>query len=169
MAKLVWVDELDTGIPEIDRQHRRIVDYINELDAVRHTHNLEDLRQVIGDLVEYTLSHFVFEETLFEDAGYTFSGPHKKVHQIFTRRVNDLQERFDLGEDVTEELHGMLARWLFNHIRNEDHCYVEVVREYLQGLQRKNNPKADRARIRAELEREMRQEKRGFLSRLFGR
>ena len=28
MALLVWVPELDTGIPEIDRQHRRIVDYI---------------------------------------------------------------------------------------------------------------------------------------------
>lgn len=31
MAILAWVPELDTGIDEIDRQHRRIVDYINKL------------------------------------------------------------------------------------------------------------------------------------------
>jgi len=169
MAKLVWMDELDTGIPEIDRQHRRIVDYINLLGELRHTPDRESLANVIGDLVDYTLSHFIFEEALFEDAGYSFSGPHKKVHQIFTRRVSDLQTRFELGEDVAEELHNMLSRWLFNHIRNEDHGYVDVVRDYLRSLQKKNHPTTERARIRAKLEREMRQEKRGILARLFGR
>jgi len=115
MAKLVWIDDLDTGIAEIDRQHRRIVEYINQLGELRHTHDRNGLRDVIGELVDYTLSHFVFEESLMENAGYMFSDPHKKVHEIFTRRVGELQTRFDLGEDVADELHGMLSRWLFNH------------------------------------------------------
>ena len=130
MALLVWLPELDTGIDEIDRQHRRIVDYINQLHEVRATHDREVLGNVIGDMIDYTVSHFVFEEALMESAGYSFSGPHKKVHDLFTRRVSEMKTRFDAGEDVTDELHGMLSRWLFNHIRNEDHGYIDAVKAY---------------------------------------
>lgn len=32
MAKFVWTDQLNVGIDVIDQQHRRIVEYINQLD-----------------------------------------------------------------------------------------------------------------------------------------
>jgi len=167
MSKLVWIADLDTGIAEIDRQHRRIVEYINQLGELRHTHDRNGLRDVIGELVDYTLSHFVFEESLMENAGYMFSAPHKKVHEIFTRRVGELQTRFDLGEDVADELHGMLSRWLFNHIRHEDHGYVDAAKAYLRMVQQ-NSPQAERERMRAQIEGKMKKEKRGWLARLFG-
>ena len=125
MAILNWTSDLDTGIAEIDNQHRRIVDYINRLNELRHTHDRAGLSDVIAEMVDYTMSHFAFEESLMENAGYLFSGPHKKVHDLFVRKVAEMQSRFEGGEDVTEELHGMLSRWLFNHIRNEDHGYVD--------------------------------------------
>ena len=78
MALLVWLPELDTGIEEIDRQHRRIVEYINKLHELKATHDRAELGEVIGEMVDYTLSHFVFEEALIENAGYLFAGPHKK-------------------------------------------------------------------------------------------
>lgn len=169
MALLVWVPELDTGIPEIDRQHRRIVDYINRLYELRSTHDREALGDVIGEMVDYTLSHFVFEESLMESSGYLFSGPHKKVHELFTRKVAEMQSRFDAGEDVTDEMHGMLSRWLFNHIRNEDHGYVDTAKAYLRMAQQ-GGPAAEKERLKAELlqELEQRQKKKGLLARLFG-
>jgi hemerythrin len=168
MALLVWVPELDTGIDEIDRQHRRIVDYINKLYELRETHDRDGLGEVIGEMVDYTLSHFVFEESLMESAGYLFSGPHKKVHELFTRRVAEMQSRFDAGEDVANELHNMLSRWLFNHIRNEDHGYVDSAKAYLR-MARESNPQAEKERLKAELllELEQRQQKKGWLARLF--
>ena len=36
MAYLDWKDELNTGIRVIDGQHRRIVDYINQLHDIVH-------------------------------------------------------------------------------------------------------------------------------------
>ena len=169
MALLVWLPELDTGIDEIDRQHRRIVDYINQLHEVRATHDREVLGNVIGDMIDYTVSHFVFEEALMESAGYSFSGPHKKVHDLFTRRVSEMQTRFDAGEDVAAELHGMLSRWLFNHIRNEDHGYVDAAKTYLRMA--RGNEQAERERLKAELlqELEQRQQKKGWLARLLSR
>ena len=169
MAILAWVPELDTGIDEIDRQHRRIVDYINKLYELRESPDREALGDVIGEMVDYTLSHFVFEETLIENAGYMFAGPHKKVHELFTRRVSEMQTRFDAGEDVAAELHGMLSRWLFNHIRNEDHGYVDAAKSYLRMA--RGNEQAERERLKAELlqELEQRQQKKGWLARLLSR
>jgi len=166
MGVLHWVPELDTGIAEIDVQHKRIVDYINKLHELKDTHDREKLGEVIAETVDYTISHFAFEEAMIENAGYMFAGPHKKVHELFTRKVAEMQSRFDSGEDVTNELHGMLSRWLFNHIRNEDHGYIDSVNAYLRMVTHQRD--LEKEQIRAEVLREMSgQRKRGWFARLF--
>lgn len=169
MAVLQWVPELDTGIHEIDVQHRRIVDYINKLHELRQSPDRQALGDVIGETVDYTMSHFAFEESMMESAGYLFSGPHKRVHDLFVRKVAEMQSRFDAGEDVTAELHGMLSRWLFNHIRNEDHGYIDSVKAYLRMTTNRHD--AERERIKAEVLHELaaqQQQKKGWLARLLG-
>ena len=169
MEYLHWVPELDTGIAEIDTQHRRIVDYINKLRDLRESHDRQGLSDVIAEMVDYTMSHFAFEEALIENAGYMFSGPHKKVHELFTRKVAEMQTRFEAGEDVAVELHGMLSRWLFNHIRNEDHGYIDSVKAYLRMTGKQRD--ADKAELKAELLQELAAKqngKKGWFARLFG-
>lgn len=167
MGVLHWVPELDTGISEIDAQHKRIVEYINKLLELKDTHDRAMLGDVIAETVDYTISHFAFEESMIEKAGYQFAGPHKKVHELFTRKVAELQSRFDAGEDVTDELHGMLSRWLFNHIRHEDHGYVDAVKDYLRAANHERD--LEKERLRAEVLREMGgQKKKGWIARFFG-
>ena len=150
-----WTSDLDTGIPVIDQQHRRIVDFINDLEAAQVLGNQEKIKQVIYDCIDYTLSHFAFEESMQEEAGYPYCKPHKKVHELFTRKVAEYQQRMELGDDVAEELHGMLARWLVNHIKRADADYVASGRASM-------TPVAAAAPV---------EEKKagGWLSRLFGR
>ncbi len=134
MAYLEWTEDLNTGIDVIDAQHRRIVDYINQLHDARQTGDVVLVGEVIESMVDYTLSHFGFEETLMEDAGYEFVRPHKKVHELFVRRVDQLHQRFKAGEDISGELHAMLSRWLFSHIRHDDASYVSAVQGGLRRL-----------------------------------
>ncbi|MDX9737288.1 bacteriohemerythrin [Azonexus hydrophilus] len=149
-----WTADLDTGIPLIDQQHRRIVDFINHLEVAKNAGDKEAVKQIVYDCVDYTLSHFAFEESLQEEAGYAYCKPHKKVHELFARKVSEYQERMDLGDDVAEELHATLARWLVNHIKRDDADYVESVRASM----------APGARARAE-----ENKKTGWFRRLFGR
>jgi hemerythrin len=137
MAYLEWTKDLNTGIDVIDSQHRQIVDYINQLNDVRMTGNRMVIGKIIEDTVEYTVSHFGFEEALIEDAGYPFSRPHKRVHELFIKRVNEYKERFNGGEDIAEELHGLLSRWLYSHIMNDDAAYVPSVQASLAGLDKR--------------------------------
>jgi hemerythrin len=132
MALIQWTDDLSTGIPVIDNQHQRIVEYINKLHEAQIHHSREEVGVVLDELVDYTLSHFAFEESLMEESGYAFVNAHKKVHQLFVRRVADYQQRFKIGEDIAEELLNSLRAWLINHIKNDDQDYSADVRVNMQ-------------------------------------
>ena len=151
MAYINWTSDLDTGIHEIDVQHRRIVDYINRLNDARMRGDRTEIGSVIEETIDYTLSHFAFEEALMVDAGYLYSGPHKRVHELFTKRVMDFRTRFDSGESVADELHAMLSRWLINHILKEDHHYVPAVKAMTE-----RNSHQEQAK------------RKGWISRFFG-
>ncbi|MBT4863320.1 MAG: bacteriohemerythrin, partial [Gammaproteobacteria bacterium] len=97
MAHIEWTRDLDTGIQVIDNQHKRIVEYINKLDDAGVTSDKEQISGVLTELVDYTLSHFTFEESLMEEAGYPFVRGHKRVHQLFVKRVGDYIQRFKMG------------------------------------------------------------------------
>jgi len=131
MAYLTWTNDLDTGIDVIDEQHRQIVDYINQLHDAKLARDRKAIAKVIDDTVGYTVSHFGFEEALIEDAGYAFVRPHKRVHELFIRRISEYKQRFERGENIVDELHDLLSRWLFNHIRNDDAAYVPAVKSSL--------------------------------------
>lgn len=132
MSLLIWNEDLDTGIDVIDDQHKRIVELINRLTLVSKGKIDGNVGDVLAELIDYTLSHFVFEEELMEEAGYPFSKAHKRVHDIFTTRVSEYQMRFNAGEDVTDSLRDMLSRWLFNHIKGDDKAYARTVRRHLE-------------------------------------
>ena len=138
MALLLWQDNLNTGIQVIDDQHRRIVEMINQLHAAQTGGSQLVVAEVIDELVDYTLSHFAFEEELMEEAGYPFCAAHKRVHEVFTKRVSEYRMRFQAGEDVVDELKSMLSRWLFNHIRGDDKAYAEQVKRHLNKFAREH-------------------------------
>ena len=79
MSKFVWMNQLNIGIEVVDQQHRRIVEYINQLDDARANGlPCEGIAWLINDLVDYTISHSGFEESMQEEAKYPFAKSHKK-------------------------------------------------------------------------------------------
>lgn len=128
MKRLIWTDNLNTGIQVVDRQHGRLVEYINRLyEAQTGGAPKDEIRAIIDELVDYTLTHFAFEEAMLEDIHYPSLDEHKKMHVEFARQVNELRERFRKQEDTAAELNNLMVTWLFNHILNEDARYAEAV------------------------------------------
>ena len=134
MEIIQWRPTLETGIDVIDQQHKRIVDYINALRIAQVKGDRGAVAKTIDDVIDYTQSHFGFEEALLEDAGYPLLNAHKRVHELFIRRVAVLHQRFKSGEDIAQDLHNVLARWLITHIQTEDRHYVGAVKEKMVGV-----------------------------------
>lgn len=125
---IAWTDDLKTGIEVIDGQHKRIVDYINLLGQAIRKRDRHAVGVVLDELVDYTSSHFAFEESLQEEAGYQSAKPHKAVHDMFVKRVSKYQEKHASGEDIAQHLHGMLCTWLIHHIKRDDMAYVSELK-----------------------------------------
>ena len=134
MEIIQWSPTLETGIDVIDQQHKRIVDYINALRIAQGKGDRGAVAKTIDDVIDYTQSHFGFEEALMEDAGYPLLNAHKRMHELFIRRVAVLHQRFKSGEDIAQDLHNVLARWLITHIQTEDRHYVGAVKEKMVGV-----------------------------------
>jgi len=125
----VWDPSLNVGIDVIDKQHKRIVEYINEVHENLGDRNREVLGGVIDSMIDYTLTHFAFEEALMERAGYPILKDHRLVHQSFAQRMRDHKKQFDAGKDVTRQLLGDLQIWLTSHIKRDDQDYAVLVRK----------------------------------------
>jgi hemerythrin len=136
MAKFLWTAQQNLGIEAIDQQHRKIVDYINQLDDAHCNGDpREEIASVISQLIDYTQTHFAFEESMLEEAKYPDINAHKEVHNQFIQRVSDYQLRFNRGEDIALELSSLLVIWLFNHIKRDDANYVKSVKAHHQEQQ----------------------------------
>ena len=137
--------EFLTGIEAVDNQHQRLVDMVSQLDELRKTSyptvekKHETVGSVVSEMIDYTISHFAFEESLMEDAQYKFYNAHKRIHEMLIKRAGEYKERWISGEDIADELYDVLSRWLFNHIRNDDKAFAPAVIENMAALDRVNS------------------------------
>ncbi|MDQ9008608.1 bacteriohemerythrin [Acinetobacter gerneri] len=135
--KMNWIPAYNTGIDVIDDQHKRILDYINQLDSIEENTNRDDIKNILNDIIDYTQSHFTFEESLQVEAQYKYAVPHKKVHDLFIKRIEGYRQKFQDGESIENELHEVLSKWLINHIQHDDADYVDSVKENMIGAIKK--------------------------------
>jgi hemerythrin len=137
--------EFLTGIDTVDNQHQRLVNMVTQLDNVRKTFypsmkkKQKAVGEVVSEMIDYTISHFAFEESLMEDANYKFFKAHKRIHELFIKRAGEYKDRWTTGEDIVDELYDVLHRWLFNHIQNDDRAFAPSVRKRMKELDRANS------------------------------
>ncbi len=133
--RIVWGPQYELDILVIDQQHKRIVEFINALDSlVGKPDAYLGVARILYDLVDYTESHFSFEEALMERAGYKELDDHHQVHRQFTQRIESLLRSTEKGEDVAEALLQLLEKWLLHHILEEDRAYADEVREFINSI-----------------------------------
>ncbi len=129
MPLIQWTQSLSVNIKEIDSQHKRLIELINLLhESMRAGKGKDVLGKVLGDLADYTVSHFGTEEGLFQKYGYPEYLRHKREHDELTKQVLALKDKFETGAPViTVELMNFLKDWLNGHILNSDKKYSEFL------------------------------------------
>ena len=101
MEALQWNEVLATGIEEIDDQHKRLLEILNQLRvAAERRERKEATAEVLQQMLDYTIYHFDYEEKLLEHAGYELLPLHKRTHELFIRRIPDFQKRHAAGEEA---------------------------------------------------------------------
>lgn len=125
MALFTWSDEYSVGIKEIDEQHKKLFDIINELhDAMKEAKGKAVLGKVIKELISYTEFHFSTEEILLQNCKYPDFNQHKLKHDDFTRKVKEFEQKYLSGAALlSQEIVQFLRDWLVKHIKESDKQY----------------------------------------------
>jgi len=122
---IAWTPQLSVDIREIDEQHQRLIDIINEMfDALKAARGKEAVEIVLPKLVDYTKVHFANEERLMQKHGYPGYVKHKGLHDTLTKKVVEYADRVKEGKSTAAvELMDFLKNWLTKHIVGVDKKY----------------------------------------------
>ncbi len=131
---LPWERAYETGIPEIDQEHRRLVVMVNQAAWAQRRKDEWILEAVLNGLLEYALVHFHHEERLMKRAGYPAFAEHVQEHVEFRRAISTLYSDYLAGRGMPgDHLTEYLRDWLRRHILGTDRLYVPHLTEFLAG------------------------------------
>jgi hemerythrin-like metal-binding protein len=124
-----WNRQFETGIPEIDTQHKKLVGYANTLfEAMRDGKGKESVATLLEELSAYAETHFSLEEKAFYKYRYSDAERHKGEHREFVAKVEEIKEALKNDEVLlSNKLLTFLVDWVRNHILFEDMRYVSTL------------------------------------------
>jgi hemerythrin len=125
MAYFDWKAEYSVNVAMIDKQHKRLVELLNQLyDAMRDGKGNEVVGKVLDELVDYTKKHLGDEERLLQSNGYPAFVGHKAEHVRITAQVLEYQKQYKDGNvGISVKLGNFIKDWLIVHIQTVDKKY----------------------------------------------
>ena len=122
MAYFEWADDMVIDNGQIDAEHRKLVDLVNELHTATSQGNGQS---VVADLLERliadTAEHLRHEEMQMQQAELPGPENHRVGHEHFVNDLRALKAKLDAGSiTVAAQLSSVLRDWLSLHIRRND-------------------------------------------------
>lgn len=121
-----WSPAIETGLPEIDDQHRRLFElaasFRGEGDQIR-------VMKTLSMLADYANTHLRDEEAMLAAIGYPGLEAHKALHRQFRAMLRELidQSRQMTLDSIAERIEELINGWFYQHILTVDAEYVAAV------------------------------------------
>jgi hemerythrin len=126
MSLIQWNENLSVHVPELDRQHQRLIDLINKLHAAMvQGKGAELLRPLLDEVLQYTVTHFDAEEKYMQQVKYPDFATHRAEHEQLKRKARELVSSLENGSArLSVPTMNFLRDWLTNHIQRVDRKYA---------------------------------------------
>ena len=133
-----WNDNFSIGIEDIDRQHRNLVDLLNELTVTLIQDNEAELTKVFEELAAYADYHFKAEEAIWQEY---FTVDDKWYREHYETHASFLPQAIRIKEEMAdqplsasiEKIVRFLINWLASHIIDSDRLMASVVQHIKMG------------------------------------
>jgi len=122
MTLIEWKEQYSLGVPEVDHEHRELIDLINELYQSATGPDAEiTVVDFLGELYARVGAHFALEEKIMRDNKYDEYVDHKTDHERLLDDIRDLMDDYEDGVYVDMEAFGKrLEDWFSTHFRTRD-------------------------------------------------
>ena len=123
-----WDKRYTTGIPEIDADHRCLVQYINQAFELMSEGDGEGILKVLENLRTYAEGHFSSEVFYMDQAKYPNKDLHVKSHNDFIHQLKKFEtHHIENPLRLTIRVALYLNDWLHDHLLGEDKRLFEHV------------------------------------------
>ncbi|MBN1344274.1 MAG: hemerythrin family protein [Phycisphaerae bacterium] len=126
MAFMTWDAAFNVNVPDIDRQHQKLIELVNRLhDAMKNGQGQDAVGRIINELIDYTTYHFSTEETYMAKVEFPSRMRHKIVHQQFVDKVLEFKKSFEQNSVcLSMKVMDFLKDWVRTHIQTMDKQYA---------------------------------------------
>jgi len=117
-----WNESLSIGVAKIDRQHRKLIGMVQQLEnALDGSNTLKEMSRTLKSVVDYTSYHFKDEEDLMAQINFQGYDEHVKQHTKLIKDVRSILFAIRGGKAFTaQDLIKFLTDWVLDHIEKED-------------------------------------------------
>ncbi|MGD2083319.1 MAG: bacteriohemerythrin [Chromatiales bacterium] len=122
MTLIEWKDEFRTGIPDVDFEHRQLVDLINDLyAAMQRKEGPPRVVEFLGQIFARISSHFALEEKIMREHSYDEYEDHKAEHERLLDDLRDIMDDYEeSGFFSDEEFARRVEDWFVRHFKTRD-------------------------------------------------
>lgn len=141
MRFFVWDPHFSTGLPELDEQHRGLIDIFNALHGTLFDAGVGEadrdtaLRRAFDKLMGYARQQFAAEESLMRELGLDerHQSLHRRQHEQFIINLRELWADRSNERDLHGRLMGFLVSWIGLHVLGVDPSMARQVRDVRAG------------------------------------
>ena len=122
MALLEWKDEFSVGVPEVDYEHRELIELINNLHAeLQRGESDITVEDFLGEIFAKISAHFALEEKIMRERNYDEYEDHKAAHESLLEEIRDMMDAYeDDARFDQEKLADSLNTWFTEHFKTKD-------------------------------------------------
>lgn len=119
MALIDWRKEFETGIADVDHEHRELIRLINTLhDQLEADAEKAQVQAFLGEVFAKISAHFALEETIMRKQGYDEYLEHKAEHEELIDQLRNIMDESEI--DYSKALSGVIRDWFVNHFKSKD-------------------------------------------------
>lgn len=124
-GSIEWSDDYKVNIAQIDKEHKELISMLDKLySSYQRREDNKVIGGILNKLIDYTASHFAYEERIMVEYDYPDYQKHKQEHEKLVGKVLEFKELFVQGKaKVDATLMEFLKNWLKNHILKTDMKY----------------------------------------------
>jgi hemerythrin-like metal-binding protein len=118
-----WRKDFETGVADVDHEHRELVELINALhDELGEMGDHDRIRAFLGEVFSRISAHFALEESIMRKHAYDEYAAHKAEHEQLLDDIRDIMDDFDDGvyTDYRAALSRAVRDWFVNHFKTKD-------------------------------------------------
>ncbi len=124
MTELNWKPSYSVGVKQLDQQHERLLQLINEFSSENPDHSIKRCFVSLNEIINYAQLHFASEEALLQQYNYEGLISHQKEHEAFMDTIFELNQKMaDSGVDIFPDLVMFLKDWYISHVLGTDKGY----------------------------------------------